>query len=147
MKPSRRSFAIYAALLAVILLALPACVGRVNRSVDEDRRGVSARFFDSREEAQIDKARALRLEGEYNEAIDTLLAVYRNRAFESKYRAEALLELSHVHSHLMNPEKDYDAALRHLNTLITEFPESSLRAEAEEKTEHIKKLQAAIEQN
>lgn len=57
-----------------------------------------------------------------------------------EYKERALLRLGGAHSDLLNPKKDYQKALKYLEELISTYPKSELRKDAEERIEVIKKL-------
>ncbi|MFH1845388.1 MAG: tetratricopeptide repeat protein [bacterium] len=127
----------------LLLLCLPcliSCAGSARRTADEDSRDTSFSLYSSQPEAELDKGLFQKREGNYQAAAELFLAVYKDRSADSEYRERALYELAQVHSHLLNPTKDYDQALSYLEKLITEFPDSEYRADAEEKIEHIKSV-------
>ena len=136
MKPAT----VLAAALALTALLLGACATTTSHTRDEESASTSFELHGSEAEAQITKARQLRVDGNFDEAAKLLQGVYRSPGNESKYREEALLELSHVHSYLLNPNRDYDQALRYLETLLAEFPETGFRKEAEKQIEHVSEL-------
>ncbi len=136
------TFAIRTAVLFLAALLLTSCASTMSQQADEEGSSTSFELHGSKAEAQISQARQLRVDGKYDEAADLLLGVYRSPSTESKYREEALLELSNVHSYLLNPDRDYDVALGYLETLLEEFPETELRKEAEQQIEHVNELKA-----
>jgi len=130
--------------LMIILatLFLTSCASTSSTTREEDGTNTSFSFHGSGAEADIAKARQLRVDGQYNEAATLLLSVYKSPANESQFREEALFEVSQVHSYLLNSAKDYDKALGYLEQLLDEFPETEFRDEAEEQIKHIKALQS-----
>jgi len=129
-------------LILLAALLLTSCASTSTTTREEDGTNTSFSFHGSGAEKDIAQARQLRVDGQYAEAASLLLGVYKSPANESKFREEALLELSQVESYLLNPSRDYDKALGYLEQLLEEFPETEYRDEAEDQIKHLKELQA-----
>jgi tetratricopeptide (TPR) repeat protein len=78
--------------------------------------------------------------GDYAKAIELYQSVYENESAKAEYRSQALFELGKIHSDLLNPRKDYQKAESYFEKLISEFPDSDLRKEAEKQLERIREL-------
>lgn len=130
------------ALFLLALLLLSSCASTSTTTREEDGTNTSFSFHGSGAEKDIAQARQLRVDGQYAEAATVLLGVYKSPNNESKFREEALLELSQVEAYLLNPSRDYDKALGYLEQLLEEFPDTEYRDEAEEQIKHINELKS-----
>jgi outer membrane protein assembly factor BamD (BamD/ComL family) len=123
-----------------VTLALSACTGRtVHRETDETR-SMETTLITNPHEAKLERGRQAAAKGDFDLAIQHYLAVYRDGDAKPEYKERALLRLGGAHSDLLNPKKDYQKALKYLEDLVSTYPTSKLRKDAEERIEVIKKL-------
>jgi outer membrane protein assembly factor BamD (BamD/ComL family) len=128
------------ALVASSLL-LVGCFGRATRTEtrtdEEASTGTSISLHRSTEKALLERGRQYVMDGRFDQAIAAFTRLYENVEAKPESRAEALLELGRVHSHILNPRRDEAKAVESFQKLADEFPESKLRDEALEKIEQI----------
>jgi outer membrane protein assembly factor BamD (BamD/ComL family) len=91
-------------------------------------------------EAELERGRQAAAAGDFDLAIEHYLDVYRDGDAKPEHKERALLRLGGAHSDLLNPKKNYEKALQYLEELVSAYPKSELRKDAEERIEVIKKL-------
>ncbi len=124
--------------------------GRTVETHEPDRPGEprttrSTEIHTDRNEARIEEGRLALIDGAYDDAHEAFLRVYTDRSAKPEWRSTALYELGRVHSHLLNPQKDYEKARSYLETLVSEFPDSDRREDAESLMQEIEMLESKLE--
>jgi tetratricopeptide (TPR) repeat protein len=122
------------AIWSALLLVAAACGTRSSTSMGEyDETGrpggtysVSASIV-SQETAQMDAARELERQGDYDGAIEALEGLYSKSDLDPELREEVLLKLGELYGSWMNANRDYEKASNFLRQLLTEFPETEHR--------------------
>ena len=133
-------------LLALLLLAsIPGCGTRprVERTMGEDpieggeTYSQSVSFEADDAEAALRDAAALVRQREFGPAIIIHQRLYRDQAQPESIRARALLRWAEAEGHLLNPDRNVDAAIARVELMLEEFPDSELRFEAEDTLERL----------
>ena len=103
----------------------------------EESYGTNISFSDD-EDAELDRAKALVRDRRFADA--TRVLTHLTQTAGGDVRAEALLRLGEVQGSLMNPDKDYAAAVATLETLVNDYPRSEHRARAADAIERYRAL-------
>lgn len=134
------------AVLLFCVLFVAACGQRV--SVEErldpyggdDGEGETSRSATLAGEDTMQRAERLTREGDFGGAIDVYRNLYRH-APGAEAKAEALYEWARAEGHLLNPDRDVDAAVARLELLLEEFPDASIAFRAREELRRLQTWQ------
>jgi hypothetical protein len=85
----------------------------------------------SKDRSQLDRARQLARDGDYDGAIQILIGLASKHDMDSKLRQDVLLTLGEMHGSTFNPAPDYDKGTAALQQLLSEFPQTEYRERAE----------------
>lgn len=89
---------------------------------------------------QLRYAKHAASDGDYRIAMATYFKLYKNGTVDSAIREEALFRLGKSHANILNLYKNYEMAIYLLEKLLSEFPETKFRVEAEQSMKTIHKL-------
>ncbi|UCE03699.1 MAG: tetratricopeptide repeat protein [Candidatus Latescibacterota bacterium] len=119
---------------SALLLVAAACGSRSSTSMGEfDETGRPGGTYSvstsivSQETAQMDAARALERQGDYDGAIEALEGLYSKSDLDPQLREEVLLKLGELYGSWMNANRDYEKASHYLRQLLSEFPDTQHR--------------------
>jgi hypothetical protein len=138
-------------LVAILLLALCCSLSCSRRHVslqektvvEEDgserlTKSATLRFGD--EDATLDYAAELQMQGEYARAAEAYRSVEQSASATPEQKQAALFGLGEVHANLLNPAKDPARATELFERLIAEHPSSPLRSRAEQRLRELRQL-------
>ena len=134
------------ALLLVLLFVgttVVGCGGRaeVGRRVDpdaDDLDGTVEQTTTLRAESLQEEAARLMRQSDYDGAIAIHRDLYRH-GNRDEVRAEALYSWARAEGHLLNPERDVDAAIARLELLLEEFDHTEIAFRAREELERLRR--------
>lgn len=135
-----RRYAPHLCFILLVAFVFSSCTGRTLRRETDEGTSMETTLVTSPHEAKLERGRQAAREGDFDLATEYFLTVYREAGVESKHREGALLQLAVVYSDLLNPKKDYGKALEYLEELLSTYPKSEYRKEAEERAEGLKTL-------
>ncbi len=97
-------------------------------------------FYSKSPEDQLRYAKHAASAGDYDLAIAVYTGLYKDRTTDAAIRAEALFRLAKTYSSLLYKNRDFDKAVYLFEKLLSEFPRSQFRGDAEESIKNINKL-------
>jgi len=96
-------------------------------------------FQDKHERALYEAARAMS-NADYASAASSYRGVAMAADATTKQKEQALFGLGRIYADVLNPAKDYTKAKHYLEKLLTDYPETELRASAESRLESVRAL-------
>ena len=93
----------------------------------------------------LNRAKALARDGNFDLAIELFSAVYRSESVEEEIRAEALLRWAESEGNLLNPERNLDRAIQRLELFQEQFPRSVHLDEAQRSLERLRRFRSSQE--
>jgi len=107
----------------------------VSTSTDEGN-STSTSFF-GKDEGLLVKAREQRMAGNYDEAIRFFEQLANNPSADSELKAEALLEIGHTYSSLMNQQRNFAKAEEYYLQVVENYPDTQWQKEAQKSLDSI----------
>ena len=80
------------------------------------------------EQLRLHEARSLMVKGDFDGALERTREILKSCP---QSKDQVFFEMGLIYAHPKNPDNDHDAASRHFEAVMSEFPDSNLRSEAE----------------
>ena len=105
-----------------------------------DKMLENVEFYSKSPKGQLRYAKHAASEGDYDLAISVYTRLYKDKSIGAAIRAEALFRLGKIYSSILYTNRDFDKAVYLFEKLISEFPNSEFRLDAEQSIKNIHKL-------
>ena len=102
----------------------------------EIKRGLT--LSPGNDDEKLEHAKYLMVKKNYKSAEKELEEVHADTTIARKYREEALFQLGELNANFLNPHKDNEKALQYYRKLLTEFPETKFKENAQNKINTLK---------